>query len=234
MTPVDPATAAAQTVTAYQFFKDFAGPLSTAMAAVAAALVTGLFAYRQAKTAELQAEIALDKLKYETFEKRYDVLDACRELYSYCNTCVNRQVIIDATVVADHASRINMGKFYFGRQVCRMLNAYIRAARVLRVAQWELRRLDHDVVVPDDTLSLRDAAHEAFDRSASFVDELLEYDLSLNLLKRGSDQRHGLPERLRRVRRRRMFYKKVWARLRRPIVQRRATSDLPPSGPPQV
>jgi len=233
MTPVDPATAADQTVTAYQFFKDFAGPLSTAMAAVAAALVTGLFAYRQAKTAELQAEIALDKLKYETFETRHDVLDACRDLLSYCNGCVQRSVMIDAAEISDYAQRINMGKFYFGRQVCRLLDAYVRASDVLRSAQWKMFESGAKEV-PARTLAVRDATHEAFKHAAEMVDGLLEYDLSLNLLKRGSDRRHGLPEKLRRVRARRALYRAVWTRLRHPFGQQRATSDLPPSGPPQV
>lgn len=220
-------------MSAYEFFKDFAGPLATATAALAAAFVTGLFAYRQAKTAELQAEIALDKLKYETFEARHDVLDACRDLSAYCNGQVRTHGAIDRTTVEEYALRITMGKFYFGRQVCRSLDFHIRGAQVLASAQWPMRKGALQTPTPEADLALRDQAQEAFNRSAVLVDGLLEYDLSLNLLKRGSDRRHGLPEKLRRIRARRAFVRRVGRRLRR-LVGLRRSDDLPTSAPPEV
>jgi len=62
------------------FFKDFAGPIATIVAALAAVIVTVIFGLRQAATADAQKEIALDKLKQDVFERRYKVYATARLL----------------------------------------------------------------------------------------------------------------------------------------------------------
>jgi hypothetical protein len=49
----------------YQIFKDFAGPIATIIAAVAAVSVTAYFAWHQKKIAKEQADIAREKLRHD-------------------------------------------------------------------------------------------------------------------------------------------------------------------------
>jgi len=63
---------------AYQFFKDFAGPASTTIAAIAAGFITWKFqsaqvetAKRQSETARMAAETARNKLKFDLFAERH-------------------------------------------------------------------------------------------------------------------------------------------------------------------
>lgn len=62
------------------FLKDFAGPIATIVASGAALLVTWRFSSTQAMTAEAQKDIALDKLNFDVFEKRYEIYSAARSL----------------------------------------------------------------------------------------------------------------------------------------------------------
>jgi hypothetical protein len=64
----------------YQIFKDFAGPVATTIAAVAAVSVTTYFAWHQKKVAKEQADIAREKLRHDLYERRYRVFDAARKL----------------------------------------------------------------------------------------------------------------------------------------------------------
>lgn len=78
----------------YDAAKDFAGPLATTIASITAACVTYLFASKQVRVAESQAliakasmeiaksqrDIALDKLKGDLFERRYEIYKAGVEL----------------------------------------------------------------------------------------------------------------------------------------------------------
>jgi hypothetical protein len=66
--------------TAYEFFKDFAGPLAAVIAAVVAALITFRFSSKQTEIAQFQADIASDKLKFDLFERRMNTYDAIREV----------------------------------------------------------------------------------------------------------------------------------------------------------
>ncbi|MCI0465618.1 MAG: hypothetical protein L0Y57_01200 [Beijerinckiaceae bacterium] len=64
----------------YQILKDFAGPIATAVAALAAVWVTAYFARHQKKIAEEQAHIAREKLRHDLYDRRYRVFDAARTL----------------------------------------------------------------------------------------------------------------------------------------------------------
>jgi hypothetical protein len=59
----------------YSYFKDFAGPIATVIAAAVAAF----FIRRQWQTAQRQADTALDQLRYNLFEKRYAIYTAARQ-----------------------------------------------------------------------------------------------------------------------------------------------------------
>lgn len=77
----------------YQFFKDFAGPTATIIAAIAAVSVTVYFAWHQKKIAKEQADIAREKLRLDLFEKRFRVFDAARKLL--CEVAVHRRASDD-------------------------------------------------------------------------------------------------------------------------------------------
>lgn len=69
-----------QPSTLYVFAKDFAGPMATALAAGGAFYLGWRFGRVQANAVSAQAEIALDKLKYDLFEKRYEIYSAAKVL----------------------------------------------------------------------------------------------------------------------------------------------------------
>ncbi len=62
----------------YQVLKDFAGPTTTFIAALAAVLVTWHFNRVQTKIASSQRDIAFDKLKLNLSKKRYEIF--CRKV----------------------------------------------------------------------------------------------------------------------------------------------------------
>jgi hypothetical protein len=69
----------------YDFFKDFAGPIATVIAATAAAGITLYFnraqtriAREQARIAKQQADLAEMRLKHDIFDRRFKVYEATR------------------------------------------------------------------------------------------------------------------------------------------------------------
>jgi hypothetical protein len=71
---------AVQDYATYGFFKDFASPIVTFFAATVAGVITFTFARIQARIATSQRDIALDKLKNDLFQRRYDIYAATKEL----------------------------------------------------------------------------------------------------------------------------------------------------------
>lgn len=69
-----------QEITWYGLIKDFAGPTATVFASLAAFYLGWRFGNRQTSAVTAQAEIALDKLKYDLFEKRYEIYSAAKRL----------------------------------------------------------------------------------------------------------------------------------------------------------
>ena len=70
-----------------KILETFASPVATIIAAGAAVWVAYKFgsiqagiAREQAETAKVQKDIAYDRLKYDLFEKRYEVYDAAKRL----------------------------------------------------------------------------------------------------------------------------------------------------------
>lgn len=103
-------------MTLYEFFKDFAGPVSTASAAIAAATVAGIFASRQAKTAELQAKIALEKLKYETMGDRLAIIESVGNLIQVAVGSSSNH-LADGAKMQQHIREIQLSRFYFRPEV---------------------------------------------------------------------------------------------------------------------
>src|SRR5581483_1201259 len=64
-----------------QLAKDFAGPVATIVAATAATFVTWKISNAQRDIAQSQRDIAFDRLKFDLFQRRYELSDTVRHLY---------------------------------------------------------------------------------------------------------------------------------------------------------
>jgi hypothetical protein len=65
----------------YQIFKDFAGPVATIIASLAAVSVTWHLAQRQTKIAEDQADLAREKLRHELYNRRFEIFTSIFDFY---------------------------------------------------------------------------------------------------------------------------------------------------------
>ena len=67
----------------YEFLKDFASPIVTLVAAGFAGVITFTFARIQARIANSQRDIALDKLKFDLFNHRYQIYETAKALIEH-------------------------------------------------------------------------------------------------------------------------------------------------------
>lgn len=135
----------------YDVLHDFAGPVATVIASVAAVLVTWrlgsrqvVIAAQQATTAELQAATArqqaataLDRLRYDLFEKRYVIYNTVREILS---TVVSNAISASTTLeIHDLALKflvLDEARFFFPPDICdflETLHADVQHVMELRV-----------------------------------------------------------------------------------------------------
>jgi hypothetical protein len=106
-------------MTFYDGLKDFAGPGAT----VIASTVAGIFAYRQWLTSRLQADIALNKLKFDTFAARHDVPAAAFDLVKYV---LSKNIRPDhVEFVRECVNRIEQGRYYFPKHIIAELDLII-------------------------------------------------------------------------------------------------------------
>jgi hypothetical protein len=66
----------------YQIFKDFAGPIATIIAALAALSVTAYFAWHQKKIAKEQADIAEEKLRLDLYDRRFEIFSSIFDFHT--------------------------------------------------------------------------------------------------------------------------------------------------------
>jgi hypothetical protein len=114
----------------YQLLKDFAGPVATVIAAATAAV----FVRRQAKTADRQAETALDQLRYNLFERRYAIYQDVKDLIGLL---ANEAPAENFNVwrVAPHFVVIDEARFFFSDAVSDWLAVLKKECQALMVAQ---------------------------------------------------------------------------------------------------
>jgi hypothetical protein len=105
----------------YQLLKDFAGPAATLIASITAIVVTALFSKSQLRIADSQRNIALDKLKHDLFQKRYEIYEAAKALLEYVPfiTDVRRS---DAARIRSWYVKIDEARFYFPTEICVVLS----------------------------------------------------------------------------------------------------------------
>jgi len=105
----------------YEFFKDFASPIATLIAATVAAFVTITFARTQAQIAQSQRDIALDKLKFDLLQRRYEIYQAAKELLEYV-PFVQDVPKSDASKIRALYVRLDEARFYFPPAICAVLD----------------------------------------------------------------------------------------------------------------
>jgi hypothetical protein len=100
----------------YCVAKDFAGPFATVLAASAALCVTFYFNKRQHELSSAQRDIALDKLKFDAFEKRYEVYSQAKALM-YFALQQNDFEAVDHRQLKELRAKIEEARFFFGPSV---------------------------------------------------------------------------------------------------------------------
>jgi hypothetical protein len=100
----------------YDIAKDFAGPVAAFIGATVAAFITFTFGRAQIRIAQSQRDIALDKLKYDLFEKRYEIYEACKTLIEDV-VLVSDIAKCDAGKIRSLYIKIDEARFYFPRTI---------------------------------------------------------------------------------------------------------------------
>jgi hypothetical protein len=123
----------------YWFFKDFAGPIATVIAAGVAAY----FVRQQWRTAEKQADTALDQLRYSLFEKRYAIYNDVKQLLRLLlNESHNEQFrpfdVVPHYVVMDEAI------FFFSSETCAWLQSVQQDCQKFLEANASLRTPEYN------------------------------------------------------------------------------------------
>lgn len=102
----------------WEFFKDFSGPIAT----VVAAIVAAYFVRQQWRTAEKQADTALDQLRYNLFEKRYAIYDDVKQLLRLLLDESYNQTF-NPLQVAQHYVVMDEAMFFFSPETCAWLQS---------------------------------------------------------------------------------------------------------------
>jgi hypothetical protein len=138
-------------MTAYEFAKDFAGPIATVIAAAAALTVTAIFNRRQTAIAAAQKDIAaaqrdiaVDKFKADLFEKRYEIYLAAKSLLkcavNYGHEKSGAETIVELKIRLDEA------RFFFPSDIQAL------AQKIDATCEDLMLRTDQRLLLnPDDT-----------------------------------------------------------------------------------
>jgi hypothetical protein len=105
----------------YSVLRDFAGPLATLLAAVAAIVVTTLFNRWQLRIAKSQRDIAHDKLKFDLFKQRYEIYEAAKGIIEYVSFIHDLEKS-DSTKIRTLYVTLDEARFYYPPELCKYLN----------------------------------------------------------------------------------------------------------------
>jgi hypothetical protein len=104
----------------YDILKDFASPVLSFITAILAAIVAIRFGNLQAQIGEAQRDIALDKLKFDLFTKRYDIYEATKRLIEHL-VMVSDMKTQDPTLIRELYVKIDEARFLYGPDICAFL-----------------------------------------------------------------------------------------------------------------
>lgn len=105
----------------YQVLKDFAGPVAVIIAATVAAFITFSMGTAQKLIAQSQRDIALDQLKFNLLQRRYDIYQATKDLLEYIPFITDIQHS-DSTKIRNLSVKIDEARFYFPPRICNFLH----------------------------------------------------------------------------------------------------------------
>ena len=111
----------------HDFFKDFGSVIATILAASVAAWISVRLGRNQAAIAKSQADIALDKLKFDLFEMRYSIYSSLKELIEY-TSFVHDVEKIDAGRVRKLYVKLDEARFFFDSGVIAFIAKVCAAA----------------------------------------------------------------------------------------------------------
>jgi hypothetical protein len=104
----------------YEILKDFASPVVTLIGASIAGIITFTFARIQARIAKSQRDIALDKLKFDLFQKRYEIYTAAKQLVEQVSLVSDLKKSDPMAIRALYVT-IDEARFYFPPDIRQLL-----------------------------------------------------------------------------------------------------------------
>jgi hypothetical protein len=110
-----------QTCTTYLVLKDFAGPAAAIIGAIVAGIITFIISRGQRRIAQSQRDIALDQLKFNLLQRRYEIYQATKELLEYI-PFVSDIGKSDSTKIRALSVKMDESRFYFPPDICNFLH----------------------------------------------------------------------------------------------------------------
>jgi hypothetical protein len=104
----------------YEILKDFASPVVTLIGASIAGIITFTFARIQARIAKSQRDIAVDKLKFDLFQKRYEIYTAAKQLVEQVSLVSDLKKSDPMAIRALYVT-IDEARFYFPPEIRQLL-----------------------------------------------------------------------------------------------------------------
>jgi hypothetical protein len=131
----------------YEVLKDFAGPVATTIAAIAAIVVTQRFNKRQLEVSSCQRDIALDKLKFDLFELRYGIYLAAKSLIEYVSTHHELDGV-DSNHVRSLYVKLDEARFFFDKETIKFMQEIVTTTekRFELMRQRDLADIDNEDV----------------------------------------------------------------------------------------
>ena len=156
----------------YAFFKDFAGAIATTLAAVVAAGITYYFNRAQARIAATQADVAIERLNLDLFEKRYALYSSAKQLVEYL--ALHRDFDkVDHSKVRSFYVTLDEGRFFLPDNVRKFLSELHDTSEAFLTVLGERSNLN-----PDDADRWRSTAEKA----AAFLAKLTDMYAKLPLV----------------------------------------------------
>jgi hypothetical protein len=139
----------------YAFFKDFAAPIAIMVAAFVAAGLTFFFNRSQTRIAKLQADVALESLNFDLFEKRYALYVCAKQLIEYLAFQHDLEKV-DHTKIRAIYVNLDEGRFFLPDSVRKFLDELHQASEEFLTVLGE-----RSVLSPDDDAKWRSTAEKA-------------------------------------------------------------------------